>query len=989
VVQASVDGTRPGRRAKFGVIAVVALFALAAQGATASAARSHVSLSFTTAPQTMTAGATSAAMTVQLSGAVGPVAVALTSSASTGVFRDAADTTTITSVTIPAGQTSASFRYRDTAAGNPSVTAAGTAQAGQFTGTQSARQTETVKPSAPSALSLAPASSTIKAGGSVTYTASTADQYGNTVANVTGQTAFSVAPDGTCTGSTCTASLAGTHTVTGTSAGMTGTASLSVTGGNVARLGITPDPASVVTGQAQSYTVTAYDNRNRSLGDVTPAAAFTIAPDGTCNGSACTSSQPGLHTVTATYSGKTASASLAVTSDCRSSGPGSGAYTVTVCLSPGSGASVSGNSQVTATVSVQGTDPHTAKVIFYLDGQYLITDFQTPYTFVLPSARWVDGVHNLQAQAIERDGFVADEPLVSLTFSNGVSSPPGSSNGFHPTSGRAPGSGPFVLAAVGDGAGGETGEASVTSLIGGWNPNLFLYLGDVYEKGTPTEFLNWYGAPGGPYFGQFAAITDPTVGNHEYTGGVAPGYFDYWNNPPDYYSVNTPAGWHLVSLNSNLSGAVGSAQYTWLSQDLANDAQPCTLVFFHHPLFNIGPEPVPARFADIWPLLAQDHVNIVLNGHDHDYQRWVPMDGTGKPDPNGVTEFVVGTGGHSLQSFVSTDSRVANSLSGSFGALRLDLSAGGASYRYVTAGGSTADSGSLACSSAADTQPPSVPANLTATTVAPTHVTTGSVDLSWDASTDNVGVAGYDIFRDGSKIASVGVQTTYSDTAIQPQTTYDYQVRAVDGAGNTSSLSSDVSVTTPAIAPVFSDGFESGDFSAWDSATGLTTEQSDVASGSWAAEANTTGAATYALKTLDTAQSSLYYRMSFKIVTMPVGSTVYLGRFRTAPANGALLGFYVSSTGKLGFRNDVTGSSTTSSTAVTPGVWHTVEVHVVIADTASQVETWLDGAPVAALTNTQSLGTTPVGRIQLGDNSGARTYDVLFDDVAADTVILP
>jgi hypothetical protein len=400
---------------------------------------------------------------------------------------------------------------------------------------------------------------------------------------------------------------------------------------------------------------------------------------------------------------------------------------------------------------------------------------------------------------------------------------------------------------------------------------------------------------------------------------------------------------------------------------------------------------VPARFTAVWPLLAQYGVDLVLTGHDHDYQRWVPMSGSGTPDPAGPTEFVVGTGGHSLQSFVSTDSRVANSASGAFGALRLDLSPGGASYRYVTVGGATLDSGAVSCSpGSVDTEPPSVPTNLRATTVAQTQISPGVVNLTWDASTDNVGVSGYAIYRDGQQIATVGTQTNYPDQTVAPETSYSYRVLAVDAQSNQSDQSDPVTVTTPPIAPIFSDGFESGDLSSWTTVVGLHTESTDTSSGGYAAEGTATGTElAYAWETLPAPQTSLYYRIRFKIASMNA-SSLYLERFRTGPGAASLIGVYVSSTGKLGIRNDVTATSTTSTTTtVTLGAWHTLQVHVTVADTSSQVETWLDGTQIPALTGTQALGVDPIGRIQLGENAAGKSYDVLFDDVAADTVPLP
>ena len=85
----------------------------------------------------------------------------------------------------------------------------------------------------------------------------------------------------------------------------------------------------------------------------------------------------------------------------------------------------------------------------------------------------------------------------------------------------------------------------MVNLISSWNPNLFLYLGDVYENGRPMEFDNWYGKPGAAgTYGQFHSITDPAIGNHEYVGSDISGYEWYWNNVPHYYSYDA-GGWHF------------------------------------------------------------------------------------------------------------------------------------------------------------------------------------------------------------------------------------------------------------------------------------------------------------------------------------------------------------------------------------------------------------------------------------------------------------
>jgi hypothetical protein len=133
---------------------------------------------------------------------------------------------------------------------------------------------------------------------------------------------------------------------------------------------------------------------------------------------------------------------------------------------------------------------------------------------------------------------------------------------------------------------------------------------------------------------------------------------------------------------------------------LAANAKSCTIVYYHHPLFNIGPEGLTTAMSSIWSLLAQYGVTIVLNGHDHDYQRWVPLDGTGQPNPTGVTEFVVGSAGHGIQTITKTDSRVAYSndtAPAAFGVLLLQLSQSSASFTYQNTNGSSLDSGIIPC----------------------------------------------------------------------------------------------------------------------------------------------------------------------------------------------------------------------------------------------------------------------------------------------------
>jgi chitodextrinase len=492
-----------------------------------------------------------------------------------------------------------------------------------------------------------------------------------------------------------------------------------------------------------------------------------------------------------------------VNSVCASSTPSSGAYTVTLCFtSPASGVTLTGPSAVSISISVSGKNPGVQHVTYFLNGGYLILAYQSPFSFVLPTSKWQDGVYSISVQALMKDNYTtANQPSLSVTLNNGNSQPPVNHGTFTPSFTTPPPGSPFIVTAAGDGADGATNEINVTNELGSINPNLFLYLGDVYFSGSVSEFYNWYG-PGSTFYSKFRSITDPTVGNHEYLTSGAIGYYDYWNNIPPYYSFNA-GGWHFISINSNGSkvGGTGtsSPEYTWLAQDLAANSNLCTIAYYHHPLYNIGPEGSATGMSNIWALMAQNGVSIVLNGHDHDYQRWLPLDGSGNLSPSGITEFVVGTGGHGIQTFTKSDNRVAfadDTSPQAYGVLKLSLASSGATFSYINYAGATLDSGFIPCVKAGgDTQAPNVPSGLAATATSATQV-----NLSWQASADNVGVTGYIIYRDGATLASVsGTTLSYSDTAVSPSTTYSYTVDAFDAAGNHSAQSSPVSVTTPAL----------------------------------------------------------------------------------------------------------------------------------------------------------------------------------------------
>lgn len=179
----------------------------------------------------------------------------------------------------------------------------------------------------------------------------------------------------------------------------------------------------------------------------------------------------------------------------------------------------------------------------------------------------------------------------------------------------------------------------------------------------------------------------------------------------------------------------------------------------------------------------------------------------------------------------------------------------------------------------------------------------------------------------------------------------------------------------------FSDGFESGDLSAWTQVSQFEAQQSLVFSGQWAGRATATGGSgAYASRTLSPAQPEVFLRSMIRLES--ASSTTIL--FRVKSSSGAsLLSLQRKTNGLLQAKNHVSGTTATSTTSFTTGVWHDVQVRALPSGTSSLVQVWLDGSPIADLATTSSLGTNPVGRVQLGGSSSA--FIAAFDDVVVDT----
>ncbi len=472
-------------------------------------------------------------------------------------------------------------------------------------------------------------------------------------------------------------------------------------------------------------------------------------------------------------------------------------YIARVCLiSPETGAPLGGTVDISARVEIVSATvpaPNVSKVIFRYRDDYLLSDHDAPFDMRWQTTRLVDGTGSFEIRARLSDDVVALH-TVPLTLANGVTTVPATFKTFDVRRGTTPAPGArFRVAAVGDAADGSDREEAVASSIASWSPNLMLYLGDVYERGSAFEFDNWYANPAG--IGRFRDITNPTVGNHEYLTPGAAGYFDHWGNVPRYYSVDV-AGWHIATIDSSDDfGQLrpGTAQYDWLAADLAANRSHCTLVYMHHPRYAVAEGGGRAGLSKVWSLLADRRVTLAVAGHAHHYERWQPLNSSGGLDPRGVTQLVAGAGGHELTPPVLSDSRLASAVT-EVGAMRLDLGPEDAGFGYVSVTGEMRDGGTIGCKSSGDTLPPTTPSGLLAT---PTS--TSTAQLSWQPSTDQFSsVAGYRLRRNGAVVATLGADsTTYTETSLASAKTYSWTVDAFDTSDNYSEQSSPAATTMP------------------------------------------------------------------------------------------------------------------------------------------------------------------------------------------------
>lgn len=257
-----------------------------------------------------------------------------------------------------------------------------------------------------------------------------------------------------------------------------------------------------------------------------------------------------------------------------------------------------------------------------------------------------------------------------------------------------------VLVGAGDMRNCNKGLQQTAALINSI-PGTVIMLGDATVTGAPSEYPCYDKA-----WGQFKDRTLPVIGNHEYLTKGAAGYFDYFgaaaHGPQAYYSLNIGT-WHIIVLNSNCSQVdggckVGSPQEQWLKADLAAHPKQCTLAMWHHPRFNSGKQGNTVALTPFLEDLQNAGIHLVLNGHEHNYERFARQNAQGVADPNGVREFVVGTGGALGGSWVATQPNSEVHEVNALGAIKLTLHATSYDWEFVPTGGTTfTDSGTESC----------------------------------------------------------------------------------------------------------------------------------------------------------------------------------------------------------------------------------------------------------------------------------------------------
>ncbi|HYU80567.1 MAG TPA: metallophosphoesterase [Vicinamibacterales bacterium] len=258
------------------------------------------------------------------------------------------------------------------------------------------------------------------------------------------------------------------------------------------------------------------------------------------------------------------------------------------------------------------------------------------------------------------------------------------------------GGGTAVLIGAGDiGLCGSQGAIATGRLIENTLGEVFL-AGDIgYSQGSAANFRECFE----PVWGHARGRWRPVPGNHEYESPNAVPYFQYFGaaaGPPDagYYRFFL-GEWLILMLNSNIAAGPTSAQYQFVRESLSRPVR-CQMAIWHHPVFTSGPNGPSGFMRDMYKLLDDNEVDVVVNGHDHLYERFSRQDADGRQDPLGIREFIVGTGGAQLYSFVTTAPNSTVRIS-TYGIMRFTLRPDAYDWDFLETSGALGDNGTTEC----------------------------------------------------------------------------------------------------------------------------------------------------------------------------------------------------------------------------------------------------------------------------------------------------
>lgn len=249
----------------------------------------------------------------------------------------------------------------------------------------------------------------------------------------------------------------------------------------------------------------------------------------------------------------------------------------------------------------------------------------------------------------------------------------------------------------------NSGDSATSRLIDRIPGTVFTAGDNAYESGSAAQYASCYN----PTWGRHKWRTRPVAGNHEYETANAAPYFAFFGSragtPGEGWYAYDVGTWRIYSLNSNCAPVggcgAGSPQETWLRADLAANPRACVAAIWHHPLFSSGLHGATTATRPLWQALEDAGADLVITGHDHDYERFARQRADGTADATtGMREFVIGTGGRGTRAFTTVQPNSQLRKTGVLGVLKLELRAGGYTWRFVPVSGSTwSDSGSATC----------------------------------------------------------------------------------------------------------------------------------------------------------------------------------------------------------------------------------------------------------------------------------------------------